>query len=1050
MGEVRRPLRGFLVHHERIDLDHLSANTAAATTSSYTEAAPRPGVAVPSDTRGTYTVRAHHAQDADVTVGVVRPGVVGNAGVIYKESAEADTEYRGWNEPNCFQGCWPIDWTTTSSWQPRSGSSMVAIPSSQQVVAIAADLLAAEAPSTWTWDPKTRSWGSRVTLDGSNLNVNRTALVVLSRIERVIAFYTEIASGVLYAKFSDDAGATWTQYGRDEGAGVTLNSAIDNLAVCEDRNGDLVMIGMENSSGDWWQYRSTDSGCTFSAVANGSGLGSRPRLVRMADGRVLVLYRDDATGEAHAIVLDDAYDTLTGKTGSQIDGSNVIGSLAVAVDADGVVVAYLAQASDDAVRVVYSVDNATTWTSYTQNAISAAYASATPEDYRVTLFAACFSAGECLVTCQLVNDASSPASAGSLVGLVFGGWSTAEMRGAGVTRRTRRSYGGNANESVFLPSDGLDTQGWTLTGTTHAVVAGRFRFAASGSACHTRVTSTTALSGGSHVVFDAAVLSLSGASDTGIAISERATAKVEIRANTSSFYAVDVEAGTQFGSTVNVAMNSGADPIVFAIVWATDDIVTVLYRRRSSSVWIKGPQKNGVVGGIGVQQRLQLGVMDAVTAIVSFGFVAIAESSLLVGPADQAPYLEDFQWGKPIGPAPYPVRDQGGDDVLYLSAAGGASRWNEQFSIAVRADHGLRQILPQESPGPDSRWRTTGTTEQVAAWDLTGAAVDTRLGTSWALGLALVGTNFAQAVLETRTSGGGSWDPQGTWDATLLAGASFVRAGELVRPATSGISAARFWPAGMLSGGTVIFDPSGTPVARRIRWNSGGGWGPGNALPPVLWLDGVTGSEPSSGTCNIIAPGGVLVVHQSTPAAYRRVRLRIPASQVTAEGYYELGQMQLGSLLIPGRQWSRGFSIRETPNVRFEEDDAGVIWPDRRGEVRRELTVAWQDGYDVSPLRRGPVVPYLAAAGVGLAAADDVRWQLSALLRESRGGEIPVTALLDIPRTTGMILDPSMWFPGVLTAVVQTNNVQGSEGQSEVDRIESVTVREQPWTRYAS
>lgn len=1057
-------LRGFLLHDPAISLGSLAALALApgATDSDYSEADPRPGIAVASDPLGTHIVRAHNGQDADLRVRVVRPGLpaIDGSGTLYREELDSgDEAYRGWNEPNHLEGFYSIAWTSTEEWR---ASSAVTIPSTQKVVVFATDILSNEVPSTWTWDPVSRTFGDRVDLSGDVAH-DAVCGVCLQGTERVLAFYLEKADGTLLAKYSDDAGATWTQYGRDATAGGagSIDTSIDEISAIEDRSGALLLLGADTGTGTIYLYRSIDGGATFAESETVAAFGSRPRLARLADGRILLAYREQTTIDPKVIVLDDAYDTLSSKTGIALNSTNNAEYVAPFVDSDGIAYVYITQAiggtgDDDQVLLTRSIDGGATWTSYGHNAISNQDGAGLATDYMSHVLCAAPSGGEVLGFGKTLNADSSPATDGSLAAWLFGGWSTLEQRGA-ARRTTRRSYGGigTNDAAVFVPSDTLGNMGWTVSGTTHSVLDGAWRFLTAASACYAEYSTLAALgTSDSQVVAEFQIASATAA--TGILYYQRGTRAVRIYADTDGFSAYDVGAGAAFGSTVPIDMSLANDPVQIRIVWeGSANNVTIFYKRRSSSIWIKAQQKASVSGGLAsVDQRFRLGVLTGTpTADVRCRWLAKADHSPLNDIADDTGFVSDLSWGKALGTRPYPVRDQGtAARMLHLSVAGGPSRHAESWQIPAEHDHPVSAIFPQDSPGPDARWRTLDTSEQRLVWDLTGAGRDGRLGTGPLVALALIATNFRTAVLEYRVAGGGSNVTIGTWDAALETGLTFARdsASTLVGPGATGKAAAAFWRAGQLSGGTIIFDPSGTPVARRIRWNSPGGWYPGSLFPPTLEIDGIDGTEPTSGTCDVIAPGGALLVPLSGVVDYRRVQLRIPA-QDTAEGYFELGNLILGSVLVPGRQWSRGYSWRISPRVTLEEDDRGVVWPDRRGPEVRELTVSWQDAGDLSRIRRGPAAPHVSAypGGPGIAARQDVHWQLEAMLRLTRGGSLPVVALPDCSGGSArMVLDQDMWLYGLAQGRPQANHVLGSDGISEVFRNESITIREQPWTRW--
>lgn len=128
----------------------------------------------------------------------------------------------------------------------------------------------------------------------------------------------------------------------------------------------------------------------------------------------------------------------------------------------------------------------------------------------------------------------------------------------------------------------------------------------------------------------------------------------------------------------------------------------------------------------------------------------------------------------------------------------------------------------------------------------------------------------------------------------------------------------------------------------------------------------------------------------------------------------------------------------------IEEDDYGTTWATQRRPTRQELTVSWQDGYDLSRVRRDPTVPYLSAgpASSPLVTDQDVWFQLSSMLRGAEAGALPAVALLEVPPANATVIDPSMFLYSRLTGTLQRNNVQGDEGRSEVERYESITAVE--------
>jgi hypothetical protein len=259
---------------------------------------------------------------------------------------------------------------------------------------------------------------------------------------------------------------------------------------------------------------------------------------------------------------------------------------------------------------------------------------------------------------------------------------------------------------------------------------------------------------------------------------------------------------------------------------------------------------------------------------------------------------------------------------------------------------------------------------------------------------------------------------------------------------------------GEFVGGYAILDPDGSsagPLVRPIVWNSAGWWDDdANTTVCEFRLGDMDGTEDVSGEdVHLVHPGGVLIVPQASSDSLhqRYFRVRIAGGQDVPDSYYTIGSMVLGSVLIPGRQWSDGWSWTVRTNVEETVDSYGTRYLQERGPPRAELTVSWQDPQDWRSIRQDGSPDYIAAGGSTApeAARNDVWMRLKGMMRAAASGELAVVALADIPSSTTTITDPTLWLYGTTTSDVQANQVVGDEGDGEVYRTESITIIEQPW-----
>jgi hypothetical protein len=1038
-----KDMRGFLLQEAGVCLERLEDNDGSASGSSYTQTGGRPGAPVPSDPLGAFLPRVSHAQAADIDVIALRPGAPGgSASLGYRVSGEANTSYRGWNEPNLVLGYRPVEWSSANNY---NYADCVVCPGSQKVVAVAAEAAANHPVSAWVWDPAARAWSARAEPDATATGTV-CCVTVLRQTGRLLLFIGSSSDGTAAVYASDDDGDNWEEYAPFAMRAGTLNSSVDQVRWVQDRYGNLSLFALVSTTGAYWQYVSIDGGCSFTELESGAST-MRSLSMAMLPGSIdpasplLVVYASN-TSAATSRALADAHSLFSDAAANAVDGVNTVQGVQVALDADGAVYALLSVLSSDQVKVAFSLDGES-WSVYTQKLLQLGGSVASPTNHQHYIRCCAWSGGE-LVALFASGHSTAPSTDGSLISLWCGGWSNVEGADTAGTRLSREGWGNSSvadRYGVFLPTEMLVSQGWSHTGTAASVQSGYLVYNVAAATGFDRLNTAGHSSGAHTILFEAQVVSggqLAG-DDCSFYHERRNGAlsrKLTIRMNTTGFRVRD----TSGAGTTLVDIDADMTTLMqFAIVYSSTSSVVVLYKRPESSVWEAAVSATLGSDATGFATDIyEVGARAATTSQMRVGMIAFGNHRLLRTLSGSA----RLRWGKNTKPTPYPVRDQVDTDarVLHLSGAGGVASYQETWEIPAVWDHGVREADVVKSPKPTATWRSEDTSEQILCWDL---GADSRLGTGWAIGMCLVRPNFRLAYLEVSTDAApNTFTTIGTYDARVVTSGSFMRSGRLVRPSSSTTRDGWFFGAAQLRRGVATLDPTGTPKLRRILRNEGGGW-QGAGMRTHLELDGVDGTELTSGSLHVDACGGVLVVHQSAPTTYRRVRLRIPA-QSCVDDYFELGGIVLGSIWVIGQQWSRGWSSRWVPRTRVEEDEEGTTFVEPIDEdddvLKREITVAWQDGFGDAAIRAG-MARALAVNGTALAADQDVWRQIVGLVKESQGGKLPCVAILEIPQGTAMITDPSMWSYGRLAVgqSPQFNHVQGREGRGEIYRGESLT-----------
>jgi hypothetical protein len=1068
-GRANRALRGFAVHDDRVCLGNLADNDAEPENSSYTQTGGRPGTTVVVDELGTFRPQVHHAQEQDVTVVAIRPGVPSadtGAGLGYRVAGQEDIDTRGWNEPNLVTSYQPVDWTTTNDW---TQADAVTCPRSQIVVVVADDVTVTAGVSVFRFNPQTAEWNGPDEIETPNIATRtQSCLCVLRETGRILLASLQTGGNIspMTLYYSDDDGLTWATYSEPQNLAFS-DPGIARIRMVQDAHGNLLLVATDETTGDYWQFVSTDSGATFVEVESDTAFGTLLCLGVTASGLIVVVSRDFVGQQAEWMVLEDAFDPISEGTSTNVNGTNDVDQIALAVDYDGMIYVALTVEDSDVVKMARSADAGSTFDLYDRDLVATGGSVSGPTDHRTQVRAMTAAGGQLVLLANTRHVGTSPSTDGSLIALTLGGWSSVEWPSGSILlsdsdRLARVSFADAGDQDlngIFLPGEILENQGWAPTGTTETRISGHHSFAAVAG------NSFATLTFAGHATRATAVLVEARVEDGGDVNNDDLTilyvrrdgsfeSRVRIRLAETGFRVRDDDVTTQT-TLATVTMDMTADVVQFLILSAnriaSQRFTTVLYKLRRDTRWTIAAQ-DGLAGTATVDttDQVRVGIVGTATGDIRFGAIGWGTADSLVkwktGLENNSNFTQRLYYGKSLGPAPYPIRDLVDLDgrVSFLAGSGGAARLQERWQIPATFDYGVAELDPCLSPSPDAQWRSLDTAEQILTWDL---GIDSRIGHSWALAAGFVRANFHQALIEASTAAAPTvWVQLGAYIAFVATSVTFTRQGDLVFPAAGTPPGAMFFTANSLTGGQAILDPSGVPpYCMRIVGNQGGGW-QDHGAQAVLQITGLSGAEPTSGTMHIVAPSGVLVMHHAAPAAYRRIRLRIP-EQDTPDGYFSLGAFTLGSVWPMGRQWSRGWSWRWTPIVRTEENDTGTIFVEDRapvvnGGLRRELTVSWQDGYDATQIQSGSP-RYLAASGSSpaLAADLDVRGQLVGLLRSSRAAALPSLALLEIPPVTKTILDPDLWSYGRLGIGqdLQVNNVQGDEGRNEVYRVESLT-----------
>lgn len=374
-----------------------------------------------------------------------------------------------------------------------------------------------------------------------------------------------------------------------------------------------------------------------------------------------------------------------------------------------------------------------------------------------------------------------------------------------------------------------------------------------------------------------------------------------------------------------------------------------------------------------------------------------------------------------------------------LQASNGPTYQGETWFWDTAYDYPVDHLDPFEHPSPDVPWRSVVDNVQVdLVWELGDEATDL-LG--WLGALALLGANIGTAEWWWRNNGG-TWAKACDLDLRLGTFLHYTRDGTILLPDTSaGGSLPYYLPRNAAEGMTAKL--SATKL-RRVARQASGAWTQGSdTLDLRLALEGIDGTEPTSGT------GGELWARNYAcvmPWVYlaTAVKLRIPA-QRTADGYYEIGSLLFGDMVLFGRQPSSGRGIEVSPIYDLRERKTGQRSVRRRGRPRRAAELSWTDPQLATDIQRSSPDPvWLESWGSGgsivpqpVAAPAAVLYDLRGLVAEIGGAEVPVVLLprVTLPTTSDTVVHIThpehLLYSRVVTEMLRLDVGWGDEWEDE-------------------
>jgi len=1081
--------QGLLIPDPRITVDNITEHGAGNTDSDFSEDGPRPGVPIPQqNTDMLLQATGTMAAGALLEVYTQRAGHPGRdgAGFLWRDNSDgSDPTRNGWDP-----------YSIVTAWEGLNSSTSDTDDARLAVLRLASGkvVVAGEQASTGTiqefhiYDPTTALW-TKESLSQTWAGEQEGPAMLQLPSGRVLWFGTAIFEATqVNVAFTDDEFDTW-QVASLRALRTPCSGSILGIAAAYSAGEVALWLVWDDSSGDRTisQYASDDLGLTFTQVIDDWNVTiqdewplSPTAIAADGGGFLLGMARGGGPFDSAVYRFSSAYSepdsvvSIVGLLPTAPFGDDT--PLTMWRDEAGLVYVICQRTAQAEAALYVSGDDGRTFSTHTiARGLDIFGAGAAPTWKK---FGAASTAGRTILATRwdAAGTAHDPASIGAIH---LGGYGshTAPLSDVGTEFSNTDGigygdqFGGSGEGFVWMPIEKPSTAGWTETaggGSVSFVSETRGSSLVPGLATVFQTDSTSggvsyarALVAPSQVF---ATFAVTLAKPSGSTTADDTVVKVRISDGSSNSYEakyrfadtgwtlVDSAGPTDLG-TVSEQVSAASFSLMYhriAITLPESGAIKVqTWYARAAHVldWTEGPSGTLTDQGTPTTSAIEFGHFNgAQSDVATWYLMGICGWGDKWSPNFTGDIGDDWTTPEDLHPRNVPglAHPLLLDGDTRIAAIDGPTVIAEEWHISTDSEHPIAHAV--ETPSPRVAWESEDESAQVIVWDLhnlSGATASSLLNSSVAV--ALLGCNFQTAILERWD--GAVWQTVISLDAaTGYTGLKFTRSGNTVTVNTAAASTAGRYLSFDDVRGAVWRDTTNSK-SREILTQTEGAWTDDTTKRPRLLLDGVDGTEAASGDCDLWFRDMVGIAHEVT-ATPRYIRLRIPASQGTISGKYQIGQIVIGSLLIFGHQPSRGYTARTEARIDVTDYDDGSTRASRLGPPVRSLELSWDEGVDASQPQAADAVPdYVAgtAGGLPVATRSDIARTLEGALRDAASADVPVVYIGRIPTnsaTPDTLNNPRQFLYGRASGEYRREHVTGDETVSEVDRIAKITIAE--------
>ena len=910
----------------------------------------------------------------------------------------------------------------------------------------------------------------------------------------------------IQAHHSEDSGTTWATVSRETLAdailvGTTTGAGVNTFNIQRIRmaqSGGVILMLIEtvinNTSttkrNQLMQYVSIDNGCSFQRVTTDAQLDDNSFHsvdIKVRLGEFVVAYCS-AQNQIQFLTLPNAYSSIhlmrqaqeysTTSLGNCTLGTSdymTDGDLALITDDDGTIYLIFLNHTSDLYSMQISLFGIT-WE--TPNAgIESVYSNIFNTDDIGSTFRAIYAnhwLGRGIIVCNLTSTTALQDS----LGLVYlGGYGNVNLPKSGYARNltdsNRACYLAN-----YLPIDEpSNISGLTVAGTASDSISGGFlRIESSATHNSNRYYQFNDLTQGI-VVTDNNIYTnqglivrgtfkvtaggsvTSGSDNTGIYIATdngtSANYAVKLIASTTQFRLFD-NVGSSIIATVTIDMTAGID---IYIAMAGNDVV-VYYRaldNLETRKFIAGPTSSTLSngGGSSAGYVVQWGHLNySTTTTMQSSYRGIHVSSL-GGTGVQ--FAGGFINPEDLNARPYPPigRYSYVYDKVRISSTGGTTFEGDEWEIKTAYDYPIDNVYHSVAPTPRIGWRSAS----VASGSVPAQSISIKFDADLTattnedfpndlMGIHLNTINWVSGEIYYYDSG---WVSLGQISNHIRAGC--VVSGRTLRGNTAMLQP--YFTLNECAGWTCYFLDGATRHYRKILSNTEGKLG-GTSTTTKQCIITVDTPPPATSSAIYLIPSTISIVMNMNGKKAQGFKIEID-SQETYDKDIRIGEMLIGPVVIPGKQYSRGRTISIESGTETTQTRDGIQYSREVQPPTRIFRLAWTDGVDISNLQGDAPSPdyWVSSNQTGaqpIAIQNDVPDLMINMVRYLQGNVNPIVYIPNITKSTSASEDFRVIQRSTEQALVTLDSditiesVVGDELQGgvigEVFRVANINLRE--------